>query len=85
MKSISARSSLVNFAGFAIFGGSVGFEGFGGVESEARAASALERFVASSASRRWARPQVQSLHARRRFPVRGRHSGAVGKGGVVSF
>ena len=60
-------------------------EGFEGAESEARAASALERFAASSASRRWARPQVQSLHARRRLPVRGRHSGAMRKGGVISL
>jgi len=45
--------------------------------SLSRAASAVARLAASSASRRAARPQVQSLQARRRLPVFGRHSGAV--------
>jgi len=42
------------------------------------AESAWARFAASSASMRAARPQVQSLQARRRrLPFVGRHSGAV--------
>lgn len=45
--------------------------------SLSRAAAAVARLAASSASRRAARPQVQSLQARRRLPVFGRHSGAV--------
>ena len=42
----------------------------------ARAASARARVAASSAARRVARPQVQSLQARRRLPGLGLHSGA---------
>ena len=38
--------------------------------------SAAERLAASSAARVAASPHVQSLQARRRFPGRGRHSGA---------
>ena len=47
--------------------------------SFASAWSALERLAASSASSFSARPQVQSLHARLRLPVLGRHSGATKK------
>jgi len=39
-------------------------------------ASAFTRVTASSAAIFSARPHVQSLHARRRFPTRGAHSGA---------
>ena len=46
---------------------------------EDKAASALARLAASSASIFWARPQVQSLQARRRLPALGRHSGAGGR------
>lgn len=49
-----------------------------------RAASALERLAASSASRRWARPQVQSLQARRRLAL-GLHSVAVGGYELVCY
>lgn len=42
----------------------------------ARFWSAAERLAASSASSRCARPQVQSLQARRRLPVGGRQDGA---------
>lgn len=52
-----------------------------GVDVEARVASfwsASWRVAASSAAILAARPQVQSLQARRRFPGVGRHSGAVG-------
>ena len=38
--------------------------------------SAASRLEASSAARRVARPQLQSLQARRRLPGWGRHSGA---------
>lgn len=43
-----------------------------------RALSALARLVESSASIFSLRPQVQSLHARRRLPALGRHSAAGG-------
>lgn len=70
VKSTSASSSAFSFAAE----GAV-------VEADEwslfRAASAVVRLVASSASSRAARPQVQSLQARRRLPVFGRHSGAV--------
>ena len=46
------------------------------VGSAASAASARVRVAASSAARRAARPQVQSLQARRRLPGLGVHSGA---------
>lgn len=42
----------------------------------ARFWSASDRLAASSASSRWARPHVQSLHARRRLPAAGRHEAA---------
>lgn len=42
--------------------------------------SAVFRLWESSAARRAARPQVQSLQARRLRPGRGRHSVAVGRG-----
>ena len=45
------------------------------------ASSAVLRFWASSAARRAARPQVQSLQARRLRPGRGRHSVAVRRRG----
>jgi hypothetical protein len=63
VKSTSARSSESSFTALSL--------------RACSCASALERVAASSAAILSASPQVQSLHARRRFPTRGAHSGAV--------
>lgn len=52
--------------------------------SAASCLSAESRLAASSAASLSARPQVQSLHARRRLPTRGAHSGARSRSASVT-